>query len=335
MAETPVARQLKASPLGLVAHAQVGIQRTVAGNAAVGLLPLPLIYKAHALGKQGTCTRRYVETPLDAFLVAQVGAAAPVAVNVYRITFPASRHGVVSHRPYHAVQCVCPVQIAAQTYFRVPRFQPYALVEGRLQAGISTGDVQRVAVVGQGKQVAQGRLPGVPLIGQLHPRLFPAPCHCKIGAVIAGLPDGVCLQHPRLLVEALPFGGNGHPGTDVPLLVGIVQCKTHRMGDAAACASVAQAVRIAGFVIVGKIPCRTVTVVFPKERGQVIRVAVAVLAVGLELVGQLHLQPLAQRLRERQSCRKAAVAHRAVLVLVAVEYGVAAHVTLQLVIGGG
>lgn len=92
VAETPVARQLKASPLGLVAHAQVGMQRTVAGNAAVGLLPLPLIYKAHALGKQGTCTRRYVETPLDAFLVAQVGAAAPVAVNVYRITFPASRH---------------------------------------------------------------------------------------------------------------------------------------------------------------------------------------------------------------------------------------------------
>lgn len=247
----------------------------------------------------------------------------------------ATRHGVVGDCTCYIVDCIRPVQIAAQTYFRVPRFQPYVLVEGRLQAGISTGNVQRVAVVGQCEQVAQRRLPCLAPVGQLHPRLFPAPCHCKIGAVIAGLPDGVCLQHPRRLVKALPFGGNEYPGTDVPLLVGIVQCKTHRMGNAAACASVAQAVRIAGFVIVGKVSCRAVTVVFPKERGQVIRVAVAVLAVGLELVGQLHLQPLAQRLRERQSCRKAAVAHRAVLVLVAVEYGVAAHVTLQLVIGGG
>lgn len=119
----------------------------------------------------------------------------------------AARHGVVGDCTCYIVDCIRPVQIAAQTDFRVPRFQPYVLVEGRLQAGISTGDVQRVAVVGQGKQVAQGRLPGVPLIGQLHPRLFPAPCHCKIGAVIAGLPDGVCLQHPRLLVKALPQDG--------------------------------------------------------------------------------------------------------------------------------
>ena len=56
------------------------------------------------------------------------------------------------------------------------------------------------------------------------------------------------------------------------------------MGDTAACASVAQAVRIAGLVIVGKVSCRAVAVVFPEERGQVIGVAVAVLAVGLELV---------------------------------------------------
>lgn len=104
VAETPVARQLKASPLGLVAHAQVGIQRTVAGNAAVGLLPLPLIYKAHALGKQGTCTRRYVETPLETLLVPQVGTAIPVTVDVCRVTLPAARHGVVG-------DCTCYIPV--------------------------------------------------------------------------------------------------------------------------------------------------------------------------------------------------------------------------------